>query len=368
MIRPVRSQLLSRHLGSDVGAHDAVELRKAFDDLHSALGDHRARSFVSGLERLLERLDEEGLALEARAQSSYAELRPSVDAVLRAAKLEDLVGTGSFDEAKRALETAAKIVRETLVADEGLRGDLRRARELQHGMLVPRIEAQQLAFEHEYRPLDDVGGDFFDVARLSETTVRLFIADVAGHGIRAALSTMLLKSEYESLKRTSEKPRDLLFHLNEVLVRNYPSRSLVLTGMCLDLDPSTGEFVYASGAHPGPMRIGRDAAVLESGGSFLGVSKRTELVTQTGRLEPGESLYLVTDGVLEACAPSGEMYGEDRALATLLESHGGPLSRAKALVDGVLGFLENTKANDDIAILGVRFLDGPRPAKSHTTR
>lgn len=303
-------------------AVDALESWLARARLEWPTGEHAVAPLVSPLAELL----------------VVASL-PPVSHVHNVAEVVDLV------------ERVARKLRYHAEEDDLHRRDLRRAGELQAAMLVGKVPAARLTFDHVYRPLEAIGGDYFDVHRLSNDKTRLFVADIAGHGVRAAMSTMLLKAEYEAEKRSTPHARDLLYRLNSALLRRFPARSLVLTAVCVDIEGATGRFDYATAAHPSPLRVGSETVALDTGGAFIGISRRADFFHGSGTLAEGDGLYLLTDGVIDACDPSGEMYGEERALAALSVS---PTAGANELYADVLAFVAGRAPADDLAILGAR--------------
>jgi len=118
-----------------------------------------------------------------------------------AAKVKEL------QEANYSLKAKEKIIRD----------DLMLARRIQ-GSVLPResISISGLKFCIRYLPMYDVGGDIYDIMELPDGRIRIFLADAMGHGIQAALVTMLIKSEYEKAKALLDRPEEIFWIMNSV--------------------------------------------------------------------------------------------------------------------------------------------------------
>lgn len=229
--------------------------------------------------------------------------------------------------------------------------DLEQAREFQAQMLgrPPRVEG--LSVQLAYRPLDAVSGDLVDVF-YEGTRLRVFVSDTTGHGLRAGLATMLLKAEYEGVKRSGD-PATVLRELNSRIVGTYRSSALTMTALCFDLDLSTGEVIYASAAHPCAVVIRKGGAQeLPTGGTLLGLVPELDLKEGQSRVAPGEGIYAYTDGITEATSPTNELFGEERLIAALLEGHG-QSTAVRILEKAAVTFTEAGGFSDDATIIGI---------------
>jgi hypothetical protein len=236
------------------------------------------------------------------------------------------------------------------------RTDLEQARMFQQSILpeLPRLPGLEL--DVVYRPLDRVGGDLYH-AVVEGSVLRLLVADATGHGVTAALSTMLLLREYEAAREAAGGPGEVLRALDARLSPMHARVGVRFTAVCADLDVERGELRWSSAAHPAPylVRAGGAAVELSTGGSFLGVGPAGEFDEWSVRLEPGDALVVYTDGIVEAMRPDGRAFGEAR-LASALEAAqraGAPLaSAAAAAVDE---FLARGRFADDATLLSARW-------------
>ena len=98
---------------------------------------------------------------------------------------------------------------------EDLKRDISVAKKIQGSLMSKNFsEIENLIFEVSYIPLDDVGGDIYDISQINQKYTRIFLADATGHGVQAALITMAIKGEYESFKHSTSSPKKLLKNLN----------------------------------------------------------------------------------------------------------------------------------------------------------
>ena len=214
-----------------------------------------------------------------------------------------------------------------------------------------------------FHPARQVGGDFYDAFALEDGRVALVVADVCDKGVGAALFMALFRSLIRSHAElhgagTPAAPaaRSIVALTNDYIARTHGRSNMFATIFFAILDPSTGALAWVNGGHEPPVLRRRDGRLerLAPTGPAVGALPRMEFTSQTGRLDPGDLLLAITDGVSEARAPSGALYGEDR-LARLLEA---PAATAAALlstiVDAVRAHESGAEPGDDLTMLAVR--------------
>jgi serine phosphatase RsbU (regulator of sigma subunit) len=219
------------------------------------------------------------------------------------------------------LEEAYRVLAER---DERLRSDLEQARAFQQRLLPELPISSRLTFCAAYAPAEMVGGDIYDVCELGPGRYRLFLADASGHGVQGSLRTMVLKTEYDRLKRAHAGPEALLSALDERISAQYRDLSMRCTAVCVDLDataPNGVELSYANGGHVPLLVVGPEGTrELYSPGMFLGVQPEVRDRATKDLLRHGERLLLYTDGLVEQRHANGEDFGIRRAETRLKEA------------------------------------------------
>lgn len=165
----------------------------------------------------------------------------------------------------------------------------------------------------------EVGGDFYDFYITHDTTLNFLIADVSGKGIPAAMFMMRAKTELKTLTEADMAINDIFTHGNLALCEGNDAGMFVTAWQgCLDL--KTGLVKFANAGHNPPL-------VRHAGGKFEYLKSRAGFVlagmdsvkyrAQELQLEPGDTIYLYTDGVTEATNSSDELFGEERLIDVL---------------------------------------------------
>jgi serine phosphatase RsbU (regulator of sigma subunit) len=171
-----------------------------------------------------------------------------------------------------------------------------------------------------YHPAAEVGGDFYQVLALPDGAYLLVIGDVSGKGLRAAMTGILVIGALRAVAARGLGPAEVLVALNEALLES--NSDGFVTCLCLHLDPS-GEVRIANAGHLAPYRnhphgAGLTVANIELPVDFgfpLGIVPDAEYSETTLELAPGDTLTLLTDGVLEARNAEGELFGFERTAA-----------------------------------------------------
>ena len=211
----------------------------------------------------------------------------------------------------------------------------------------------------------EVGGDFYDFYFVDEDTLAFLIADVSGKGIPAAMFMMQSKALLKSCAESGMDVNDVFTAANEKLCEGNDANMFVTAWMGF-LNVKTGMLTFANAGHNPPLLRGADGsfAYLRSRAGFVlagmeGIRYRKNEL----QLQPGDTLYLYTDGVTEAINVDQELFGEDRLLEALNRDAGADPQRicdgVKAEVDVFAGEAEQF---DDITMLCISYHGEKNPA------
>ncbi len=223
-------------------------------------------------------------------------------------------------ERKRMQDALALRTRQLEQKNQQIAEELKMARELQMAMLPQEFPSflnggktsgeSALEFFSFYHPTGAVSGDFFTVTSLSDSKVGVFICDVMGHDVRAALVTAMLRSQVQDLSATTADPGRLLTQINQNLfsVFKQSGATMYATAFYLVADVARGEIHYSSAAHPDPLQVRRRAGLVEhlanntagrAKGPALGLFGDAQFTTHNRKLETGDLIALYTDGLIE---------------------------------------------------------------------
>ena len=207
-------------------------------------------------------------------------------------------------------------------------------------------------------PAKDVGGDFYDFYFIDEDHLCLVIADVSGKGIPAALFMMLSKRILEDLARQERTPSTILEKANDLLCDNNQAEMFVTVWLGI-LEISTGKLTAANAGHEFP-------AICEKGGSFelykdkhgfvVGGMEGVHYKGYDLQLNPGDKLFVYTDGVPEATDGSGEMFGTDRMIETLSScTDNTPKEILQGVRSAVDSFVGDAEQFDDLTMMCLEY-------------
>ena len=254
-------------------------------------------------------------------------------------------------QASVALKTASQLEREHHIAET-----------LQHAILTPPIPIESLDIAYWYEPAStsaSVGGDFYDVFELGDGRTAVVIGDVAGKGIGAAQTMMLVRDGIRAYLLDDPDPAAVFARVN-TLVHASTAVEVFATAFLGVIDSDTGRMRYCNAGHPAPSTLsGRRQRQLEAGAGLLGAFECTEYETHEITLLPDEVLCMITDGVTEA-RRGDAMFGAEGVLDALARLAGVPLaSLPHRLLTEVVAYA-NGMLRDDIAILCVARRDRER--------
>ena len=223
-----------------------------------------------------------------------------------------------------------------LLKRQRLEQDLALAERIQQNFLPRRFpQIQGYTFVARYDPAYEVGGDFYDFIRLPGDRLGIVVGDVSGKGISAALYMARLTRDLRYFALAESDPGRVLGWMNRS-VNEGGHDDIFVTLVYVVLDTPNRRIHFANAGHMPPTirrRAEGDVVVLDStSGLPLGVLPDTDYESQEFQLEPGDSVLLYTDGLVEAMSPQRIMYGSEKMLRMLSRGSSG----AAALLDRVV--------------------------------
>ncbi len=185
------------------------------------------------------------------------------------------------------------------------------------------LETDHLTIDIWSEPLSDIGGDLYDYIHFMDGKVLLFVGDVTGHSISAALFTAIVKMVFRNAIKVSLNPGGVMTVMNRDLYENLPLETFVTMFFCL-IKPDEGVIEYTNAGHPGPFCL-KNGKVFQLGGgdSFLGPIQEASFQTFTVGIDEIDTMYICTDGVLEILDEEERPLGKGRIL-DILDGKGGP--------------------------------------------
>jgi sigma-B regulation protein RsbU (phosphoserine phosphatase) len=274
-------------------------------------------------------------------------------------------------ERKELEDRLARAADELRARNSQMETDIALAREIQEAFLpqhYPTFPATAptdesvLRFHHLYKPTIALGGDFFDVNALSDTQAGVFICDVMGHGVQAALVTAILRALVEELRPIAGDPRKFLTTINRSLGAILaPTRAPIFaSAYYVVADTSRGEIRYANAGHPSPLFLSARTNSVErlsldtAPGPALGLFPEADFPSGSRPIDPGDRFILFTDGIYEVAGYNQEHYGEDRLVTAV---HQRSRQSTADLVNGLLvevqTFAGTTEFSDDVCVVAV---------------
>ncbi|GIV59308.1 MAG: hypothetical protein KatS3mg043_0397 [Rhodothermaceae bacterium] len=350
-----------------------VDVQALFDEvrgsraplvLHQALADHRVDARAGdGLGSLLV------VPLLARDQVLGALF--ATKEVTHGFEQDDVEAISVFAaQAALALDNARLF--EEQLEKERLARELAIARAVQRKLLPQRLPVLPgMTLAASSVSALEVGGDYYDFARLDDHRLAVIVADVSGKGTSAAFYMAEMQGIFQSVSRLAPSPCDFLHHANVALASSL-EKNVFISVVYGVLDLHTEEFVLARAGHcpAAVISLNGSARYLRSRGLGLGLDRgplfRKMLAEERIRLQPGDVFVLYTDGIVESRNAAGEEYGYDRLLRVLAEHrHEDATDLHAALLDDLNTFLGEKEYDDDMTLVvlkwhGIR-LDQPGP-------
>ena len=253
-------------------------------------------------------------------------------------------------------------------AKQALEHDLKLAARVQQALLPPpEIQAGELRIAHAFQPCDDLAGDGVGVISLPGNRLGIYMLDVSGHGVGAALLSFtlahLLSPAVEGSLLTENAGASVVApsRVAERLNRQFPmDRTRQYFTLVYGVaDPCSGRFQYVMAGHPTPVQLPRrgPATPVAGAGFPVGMMDEACYEDETLTLEPGDRLYCYTDGAIEALNAADEEFGLDRLLAEIERWRELPLGEGLDRISAAFRAWSGGPLKDDISLLAIERLD-----------
>jgi phosphoserine phosphatase RsbU/P len=228
--------------------------------------------------------------------------------------------------------------------------ELEEARVIQSVMLPAHpLRIAGVTISHEFQPVTEVGGDYLDYFKLSDDTIGLYVGDVSGKGLPAALYAALAVGTLRGIHKTGMEPGRVLSLLNErLLLRGIPGRHSAIQYALFH--PATARMRIVSAGMPGPLLLrGENSRILQIAGLPPGLFSGATYEELSLQLEPGDALLFFTDGLSDARNTHDQEFGEE-AIEDVCRRHAGesPLDLLRHLFLAIQEFTANCKQWDDM--------------------
>jgi len=286
--------------------------------------------------------------------------RGAFDFVIKPIDLNDLEIT--IDKSLRDLHTLKEALqsRDKLVA---VQQELDIARTIQTSILPKNFPAfpghKEFDIYAEMIPAREVGGDLYDFFLIDKYRVGFLVGDVSGKGVPAAMFMAVSKTLLKATATKGIKPDSCLEMVNSVLVEE-SLPTMFVTVMYGILDMRNGVVEYCLGGHMPPFLVRKNGEVAQLEGKtglVLGAMKNIEYECNMVTLQPGDTLFLYTDGITEAMDEKTNLFEENRLQQSLQQKYDLPIKEMiDKVVEEVQAFSHGVPQSDDLTCLAIRYL------------
>ena len=258
-------------------------------------------------------------------------------------------------EASTILENARLLEEER--AKLRIEDELRIARTIQQGLLPSTLPSRGwFRAAGSSLPSTQVGGDYFDVRRISSEVWAAVVADVSGKGVSSALLAGLLQGSFLMTSGDASQIESMLERLNAFLLeRTFGEKYATI--FCCTLD-SSGRLSYANAGHPAPFLVSADGRLrrLETSSMPVGMIEGASFATLGTQLDPGDKIVIYSDGLTEAEDADGCFFDTDRVRLCVKANAARDASGLhEALLGAVDRFAEGGLIHDDITALVIEY-------------
>ncbi len=241
-------------------------------------------------------------------------------------------------------------------SEKKIKKDLSISKKIQRTVLsVEDKNFDETDFKLKYIPMTEVGGDFYTISKIKDKVFRIFLADATGHGVQAALITMVIKGVYDNIPHPDLSISQTIEIFNNNFITKYGNLNTFLTAILVDLDLEQNTITFVSAGHPSAiLQRESEQILLKNTGKMLGVKKNIAYQEKSLDFLSNDRLYLFTDGMFEQFNYKDEEFGETRLHSILQAGRALPLEKVlQNCLSSLEVFLDGRESQDDITILGI---------------
>ncbi|PRX19639.1 stage II sporulation protein E [Orenia metallireducens] len=221
----------------------------------------------------------------------------------------------------------------------------------------------QLELSIYYNPAKEVGGDYF-AFKQKQDKLNIFISDVMGKGIPAAIIVATIHSAFNILNRLEDNPSKILEHINNNLYHDLKNRPTFVSAFYGSFDFKESNFIYSNAAHNQPLLWSNQLQkiiTLDKRGILCGIQKDYIYDSYQVKLSHGDILLFYTDGLIDIQNRANNRFTVSRLEQLLIENNQLSAEDIKEkLVEEIYNFSKGTPFPDDISLIICKFLGGDK--------
>ena len=257
---------------------------------------------------------------------------------------------------------------ELIEKDQRIDIDLKAAAEIQKSLLPQKTFFQEnIDIAWKFEPCEHMGGDIFNIFKIDAEHLGVYMLDVSGHGVPAAMVTVsvsqFLQQNSVQLQNNSSimPPAEVLDALDKEFPFERFNNFFTITYFIINV--KNGDTVYSNAGHPFPIHLHKNETIelLKKGGPTIGLGdfdaiddRKIRFEEGQLKLKPGDKLFIYTDGIVEYQNDKEELYGDDRFYNSLKTQNAEPVTNMiDQCIKSLMEFGNNTNPQDDITLLGL---------------
>lgn len=217
--------------------------------------------------------------------------------------------------------------------------------------ILPRRALELSGFDvaADYQACGAVGGDYFDYVPMADGRTMVVVADVSGHNLASGMMMVSARATLRTLASVRSNVAEFFDDFAASMYEDLTSTERFLTAAALAMEPDDGRIEYVSAGHNDLLvyRAATDTVeVVPTEHTILGFMPRPGYVSRHLRLEPGDAIFMFTDGITEAQNADEEMYGDDRLAALFAQV--APGNSAKGIVDAIVHEVDVWRGSEEV--------------------